>query len=271
MAGLIAGGFADHLNIGGENSNWDKGITGGIKGLGFGGAAAIALGLTGPVGWAVVGGAALFGIANAVFSGRSGDQQGHRSTIDQMHYSIGKANHTVDMLLANPQFGVDQWTAQQIRTQVSASTQFYLDQRDKAGLNQYLSGLATTVPSFLMQASQRNQVVQEKLKMQAAFGPVYSAMVDRSANAGQQAYADQMKAANAVTDPTLRASLQTQAASSYTSNQNLLTAQAQQVAMLPGSSGTNPAQQGQQQTSPQVQQLQTNTQALVNQYMAPAK
>lgn len=256
LAGLAAGGFVDSLNVGGENSNWDQGLTGALKGAGIGGGLAIAAGLgAGPIGWAVLGGAALFGIGNAFLSHDSG------STKDQMQTAVDKANHTIDTLISNPAFGVDTYTSQLIKTQVAASTAFYMDQKDKAGLDQYLKGLAQTVPSFLMEAQQRNQVTQEKLKLQASFGPVYAKMMDRSSTAAQQAYQSQMQAAQQIRDPQIRASLISQAGQSYSASQDLRTAYAQQAALLPGQQSSNPG----------VQQVDQQAASLVQQYMSPTR
>ena len=223
--GLMASGWVDSKNLGGENSNWDRGISGGLKGAALFGGGAIALGLaSGPVGWAALGGAALFGLGEAFIWGED------KSTKDQMQEAIAGANTTIDNLINNPEFGIDTDTAQQVRLQVAATTQFFLQSEDKAGLDQYLKSLASTVPSFLMQASEQNKANQQRMKLQAAYGPVYASMMERSAQANQQAFATQMQSANQIADPNIRGSLQAQAAQSYKSSQELNAAYAQQVA-----------------------------------------
>jgi hypothetical protein len=219
--GLQASGFIDDRNIGGEDSNLDQGLTGALKGLGLGGAAAIGLGLSGPVGWgAALGGAALFGIAN-MFKGKKSDA---------MDDKIDHANSTIESLINDPAYGVDEYTGQQIRLQVAATTKLLKDQKNAAGLDAYLSNLATTVPTFLMQASERNQATQQRMKLQAAFGPVYASMMERSAGVNQTAFQAQMDAANQISDPKLSNLLKTKAAEGYRSSQDLQAAYARQVA-----------------------------------------
>ena len=223
--GLMASGWIDSKDFGGENSNFDRGISGGLKGAALFGGGAIALGLSsGPVGWAALAGAALFGLGEAFLWGED------KSTQEQMQDAINGTNATIDSLINNPQFGIDTDTAQQIRLQVAATTQFFLQSEDKEGLDLYLKSLATTVPSFLMQASEQNKINQQRMRLQAAYGPVYASMMEQSAQANQQTFATQMQAANQIADPNIRTALQSQAAESYKASQQLNAAYAQQVA-----------------------------------------
>lgn len=229
FAGLQVSGFIDARNFGGEDSNLDQGLTGGIAGAGIGAGAALALGLSaGPVGWAALGGAALFGVAK-MFQGKKSDA---------MNDKIDTARGTIESLLSNPAYGVDAYTAQQVRMQFEASTKFLMDQKNSAGLDQYLTSLASTVPTFLMQAAEKQQAVNQRMQLQASFGPVYSAMMERSAAANQRAFDAQMQAANQVSDPNTSAMLRTQAAERYRTAQDLQAAYARQVA---GSTTTLPA------------------------------
>jgi hypothetical protein len=249
VAGLMASGWLDARNFGGENSELDQALKGGALGAGVGAGAAIALGLgAGPVGWAALGGAALFAAGNMVF----GD---NATTEDKMDAAIEKANGTIDTLIGNPMFGIDPDTAAQIKLQVAATTEFYKNNKDQAGLNQYLAGLAQTVPSFLMEASSRNAANQQKMQMQAAFGPVYSRMVDRSSTAAKQAFDTQMQAAQSVSDPTISAALKTQAAQQYSAQMDTMAAYAQQIAGTP------------QNLKPSQQTVIDNTQSLMQQAM----
>lgn len=249
VAGMMASGWIDARNFGGENSELDQALTGGLLGGGLAGGAAMALGLgAGPVGWAVLGGAALFAAGNMVF----GDND---STQEKMEKAIATANGTIDDLIANPIFGIDPDTASQIKLQVAATTEFYKNSGDVAGLNAYLAGLSQTVPSFLMEATARNSAQQQKMQLQAAYGPVYSRMVDRSSNAAKQAFEIQMQAAGAVSDPTIQAAMKSQAAQQYSAQMDTMTAYAQQIAAAPQAS--TPAAQG----------VLDQTQALMQQYM----
>ncbi len=249
VAGLMASGWIDQRNLGGENSELDQGLTGALMGGGLAGGAALALGLgTGPVGWAALGGAALFAAGNMIF----GDND---STEEKMDQAIGETNSTINELIANPMFGVDPQTASQIQLQVAATTAFYKDAGDLAGLNSYLQGLAQTVPSFLMEASSRNAANQQKMALQAQFGPVFSRMVDKSSLAAKQAMDVQMQAASAVQDPGTRAAMESNAANQYSAQMDTMTAYAQQIA---GSA---------QNSNPAAQQVLTDTQGMMAQMM----
>jgi len=246
VAGLVASGWLDSQDFGGENSNMDQALKGGAIGAGLG--AGIALALGGPVGWAALGGAALFGIGNAVL----GDND---TAEEKMDKKITMANETINELINNPAFGIDQDTATQIRLQVAATTEFYKNAKDQAGLESYLAGLAQTVPSFLMEASQRNQTQQMKMQMQAQFGPVYSRMVDRSSTAAKQAFDIQLEAANAISDPATAGAMKSQAAQQYTAQMDTLAAYAQQVAQSPS------------QLKPSEQVVVDQTQTMMQQFM----
>lgn len=227
VAGLVASGWIDARNLGGENSEMDQALKGGVLGAGLGAGAALTLGLgAGPVGWAALAGAGLFAAGNMVF----GDND---SLDEKMDKSIATANGTIDTLINNPTFGIDPDTASQIKLQVAATTEFYRNANDLPGLQSYLASLAQTVPSFLMEASQRDQANKQKMQMQAAFGPVYSRMVDRSSNAAQQAFTVQMEAANAISDPQVAAAMKSQASQQYSAQMDTMAAYAQQIAAAP--------------------------------------
>lgn len=242
VTGLQVGGFIDSQDWGGENSNLDRGLTGIATGAGLGAGAAITIGLAaGPVGWAALGGAALFGIGEAFLWGDDD------STEDQMHKAIEGTTHTIDTLLNNPEFGIDSETKKQIHLEVSAATAFYLDSGDKAGLDAYLKNLASTVPGFLMQSVQQQQVTQQRMELQAVYGPVYANLMERSAEAYQTSFDTEMAAAARIGDPKLRAAYERQAAQSLASNQALSAAYARQVAGAAQSTtgtGTSTAAQG---------------------------
>jgi hypothetical protein len=252
-AGLMASGWLDGMDIGGENSNWDRGLSGAVKGASLLGGGAIALGLaSGPVGWAALGGAALFGLGEAFLWGED------KTTEEQMQDAINGTNETIDNLINNPEFGIDADTAQQVRLQVAATTEFFMQSGDKAGLDQYLKSLAGTVPSFLMQAAEQNKAAKQRMKLQAAYGPVYASMMEQSAGANQQVFDTQMAAANQIADPGIRSALQAQAGQAYKASQQLNAAYAQQVA---GTTTQLPAA---------AQGVQDQVAAMQQQYMQPA-
>lgn len=263
MAGLAASGWVDSKDIAGQNSAWDRGISGGIEGAGLGAAAAIGLGLaSGPVGWAALGGAALFSVSSLLWGEDKSDKE-------QMQSALDHTNHTIENLLTSPQFGVDAETARMIRLQVAAATSFYMDNNDKAGLDQYLKGLSSTVPSFLMQAAQNNAATKQQMAQQAVYGPVFSAMLDRSTKANDVSYQSKLAAFNNVTDPVLRATLIANAGTEYSANADLHTAYAQQIA---GTAGTTAAQTSIPQvpaTVPATATTQTGGQQMVRQYTNP--
>lgn len=249
--GLMASGMIDRLNIGGEGSNWDVGISKGIMGAGLGAGGAIALGLSaGPIGWAALGGAALFSL-----TGIFGPHQSEQSKANKM---TDKALATINNLIARPEFGIDSYTGQQIRAQFYAATEIYKGNKDWKGLETYIQGLAQTVPTFLMQAAEKNQAVQQRMKLQAAFGPVYADMMARSADANKLAFDTQMQAASQVSDPKISAALQSRAAEGYRSSQELQAAYARQIA----ASTTN--------LPPAAQQVQDQAQQAIYQMMGQA-
>lgn len=249
VAGLVASGWLDNQNFGGENSEMDQALKGGALGAGLGAGAALTLGLgAGPVGWAALAGAGIFAGANMIF--------GDNTTLEEkMDKKVDAANQTIDTIINNPQFGIDPDTASQIRLQVAATTEFYKNAKDEAGLTSYLESLAQTVPSFLMESSNRNLAQQQKMQLQASFGPVYSRMMDRSSTAAQQAFDIQMEAANAVSNPSVRAALQTQASQQYSAHSDLQAAYAQQITQSP------------QPLPPSAQMVQDQAQGLVQQAM----
>jgi hypothetical protein len=221
-AGLALGGFVDNLNIGGQDSNWDKGISGGVKGAGLGLGGAIALGLTGgPLGLALAAGAGLF-MAGGIISNMSNTRN--------VNNEVDRAHGFIKSILDNNTFGVDDYTKQQVNMMVETNISALKSTHDWAGLGAYVKSLASTVPSYLMQASERQKVLKTKMQLQAAYGGVYSHMLDQASAANQMAYGVQQNAANTVTDPSLRAGLQSAAAGTYAANQNLQAAYAQQVA-----------------------------------------
>lgn len=249
-AGLVASGWVDSMNLGGENSNWDRGLSGAVEGLGIGAGGALALGIAGgPVGWAALVGAGLFGLGEAFVWG---DDDSHEDKVNKLAI---KTTDTINGVIGSTS-GIDANVANQIRTQVSATTAIYKATGDLEGMQAYLGSLAQTVPSFLMEAQSRQEATNQKLRLQAAYGPVYAATMERASAGTKQAYDVQMKAAQAVNDPQLSATLSAQASTMMQTQLDTQAAYAQQVAGA--STKLTPAEQG----------VQDQTQALMTQAMS---
>ena len=256
--GLMASQFFDGMDLGGENSIVDRGGSGAILGAGLGGGAAIALGLgAGPVGWAALGGAALF----AGYKTLWGDKQ---TTPEKMRDAIGDTRETIASL--GEMYGIEGEAMQDIMLQYEASTAMYLQNEDKDGLKTFMAGMGTQLPALMLAAREEQKAGQQEkerfdtmMAAQAQFAPIFERTLDRASQASQTAYQTANGAANYLDQrqPQLAALYRQTAAQSQASAANLQAAYAKQMATAPVVTGTTDQLQRQlQQEQLMAQQLQ---------------
>lgn len=230
FAGQLGSSIVGGMDIGGENSNVDQSLSGGIEGAGIGGALALGLGLSGPVGWAVAGTGALLG---AIFSA----QEEGGTTQERMQKTATNTTKTIQELTAT--YGLSQEDAANIMLQHDAATRLFIQNKDKAGLDAYVQQLSSVLPQQMLQLKQsRDQETshyKRVMDMQAQFAPMFSSIMGRSAESNTIAYEQAVKAADTLKadNPQLAALIQSSAADSRSNSDALMAAYASQIAMAP--------------------------------------
>lgn len=261
IGGQVLGGLIDSANIGGQNSNWDKGLTGGIKGLGLGGAGALALGLTGPVGWSIAGGAALIGAISGIAGGDHQSDADHlRTTYDNVLGNDQKQG-VLDKL--GDTYGLNATDLNNVKLGVQATMDLLRQNGDRKGMDAYVSNLAQTLPQQLLQYKQArdadNQHFARVAAMQAQFAPMFNSIAGQSTAANAVAYQNSVQAADQLqaTNPQLASLIKANAGQSQSSSDAMLAAYASQIAIgsanAAGSNATPTAQQITQQQQSQAQ------------------
>lgn len=229
-AGYMASGIIDSFNVGGENSDWDRILSGASFGAGLGAGGMIAatgLGLaTGPVGWAALGGAALFGGAKYLWGDDETSLEKMQGTVDDTRNSI---------LEVGQMYGLDANSLDDILMQYDLSASLYLENEDKEGMKAWMAGLTQTLPAMMLQQKQEADRYGQMIALQGQFAPMFEAQMGRAAQASEVA----MQSANDVAGyfeedhPNLAALTRQVAAQSNESSQRLMAAYAQQIAMSP--------------------------------------
>lgn len=233
-AGYMVSAFFDGMNLGGENSLIDRGGTGAILGAGLGGGAAMALGLaSGPVGWAALGGAALFGGYKALW----GDD---KTTPEKMTGTVEDTRGTITELGA--MYGISPDAMDEIMLQYDASTRMYLDAGDMDGLKSFMAGMGTQLPALMLTAREQDKAAKQEsqryndmIAAQAQFAPIFEQSMTNAQRNNQTAYQASNDAA-AVFDqsnPNLAALYRQTAAQSQAAASNLHAAYAKQMATAP--------------------------------------
>jgi len=233
-AGIMASQFIDGMNLGGEQSLLDKGGSHAILGAGLGSGAAIALGLgTGPVGWAALGGAALFAGSRMLWGGDDTKLETATKSVDETRATITE--------LAG-MYGIEGEALQDIMMQYDTSTQLYIDQGDTGGLKNFMGGITTQLPALMLQAreqqkagDQEAQRYEAMMQTQAQFAPMFEKSLDRANQASQTAYQTANQTATYLDQrqPQLAALYRQTAAQSQASAANLQAAYARQMATAP--------------------------------------
>lgn len=243
-AGLVAGSLVDKLNIGGENSRADQGLSNALKGAGIGGGIGMALG--GPVGagaGAIIGGV-LDGGLHAIFGN-------HDSPQTQATKAIDKTNTNIDQLAQ--QFGVGGTALSDLKLQYQVATSSYMANKDYSGAKDYLKSLSGTLPAALLQAKQQqdatNNYNSQVMSMQHEFAPMFSSLFGNAQASNKQMYENAVTAANTLQTaaPQLAASITSSAANAQSSANALLAAYASQITQAPYASNYNQMLQNQQQ------------------------
>jgi hypothetical protein len=237
-AGVMASQFIDGMNLGGEQSILDKGASGALLGAGLGGGAAIALGLgSGPVGWAALGGAALFAGGRALFGGDDTKLETATKAVDETRETITE--------LAG-MYGIEGDALSDIMMQYDTSTRMLIDQKDTGGLKNFMAGISTQLPALMLQAreqqkagDQETQRYEAMMQTQAQFAPMFEKSLDRANQASQTAYQTANQTATYLDQrqPQLAALYRQTAAQSQASAANLQAAYARQMSQAPQMTG----------------------------------
>lgn len=261
--GYALSGMLDGMNVGGENSNVDQGISGGVLGASIGAGGAIALGLgTGPVGWAALGGAALFAGGKMLF----GD---NRTSAQQMTEATDKTRSTIQEL--GSLYGLPADAVSELMMQYDVTTRLYQDNKDKDGLKAYLTGLSSTLPALMLQQKEQadmeakdQQRYENMLATQAQFAPIFDQALGQAqqASAGAMANANEVSQRIAVSAPNLSNLVRSNAATSNANANRLYAGYAAQMAMGP--------QANYQANELADLQMQVEQQQLLGQYMQSA-
>lgn len=237
--GYVVSQFLDGMNIGGEQSLLDKGGSSAIMGAGLGGGAAMALGLgAGPVGWAALGGAALFAGSRMLWGGDDTKLETATKSVDQTRETITE--------LAG-MYGIEGEALDDIMLQYEASTSMLIDQKDTAGLKNFMAGISTNLPALMLQAREEQKAGDQEQKRyeammqtQAQFAPIFEQSMNRAAQSNLRATAQANNTANYLDQrqPQLAALYRTTAAQSEAAAANLQAAYAKQMATAPVTTGT---------------------------------
>ena len=233
-AGYMASQFIDGMNLGGEQSVLDKGASGAILGAGLGGGAALALGLgTGPVGWAALGGAALFAGGRMLFGGDD-------TKLETATKAVGETRETITELAG--MYGIEGDALQDIMMQYDMSTQMLIDQEDTDGIKNFMAGVTTQLPAMMLQAREEQKAgeqeqmrYQNMMAAQAQFAPIFDRTLQRAEQASQTAmrYAEDSASVMDARHPQLGELFRQTAAQSQAAAANLRAAYARQMAQAP--------------------------------------
>lgn len=247
----VLGGLVDKANFGGQNSNWDRGLTGAIKFGGIGGAGALALGLSGPVGWGIAGGAALLGAISGIAGGDHQSDADHVRTTYENVLGTSDKQGVLDRL--GDTYGLNPTDMNNVKLSVQATMDLLAQNKDRAGMDAYVKNLATTLPQQLLQFKQARDADTQHFArvaaMQAQFAPLYSAIAGQSTQANATAYQNSVQAADqlSATNPQLGALIKANAGQSQAAQDGMLAAYASQIALgsanAAASSATPTAQQ----------------------------
>lgn len=237
--GYMVSQFIDGLNIGGEQSILDKGGSSAIMGAGLGGGAALALGLgTGPAGWAALGGAALFGVSRALWGGDD-------TKLETATKAVGETRDTILELAG--MYGIEGSALDDIMLQYEASTSLLIDQKDTAGLKNFMAGISTSLPALMLQAREQQKAQDQEQKRyesmmqaQAQFAPIFEQALNRASQSNLRSTAQANNTASYLdqNQPQLAALYRTTAAQSEAAAANLQAAYARQMAAAPITTGT---------------------------------
>lgn len=261
--GYMAAGIMDGMNIGGENSNADQGISGAVLGAGLGAGGAMALGLAaGPIGWAALGGAALFAGGKMLF----GD---NKTTPAKMQEAADKTRSSIQEL--SGLYGLPADATSELMMQYDVTTRLYTDNKDKEGLKAYLTGLSQTLPALMLQQKDQYDAEEKEqqryegmLATQAQFAPIFEQAIGQAqqASAGAMATANEVSHRLAVSAPNLSNLVRSGAATSNANANRLYAGYAAQMAMGP--------QANYQNRELADMQMQVEQQQLLDQYMQSA-
>jgi len=237
--GYMVSQFIDGMNIGGEQSILDKGGSSAIMGAGLGGGAALALGLgTGPAGWAALGGAALFGVSRALWGGDD-------TKLETATKAVGETRDTILELAG--MYGIEGSALDDIMLQYEASTSLLIDQKDTAGLKNFMAGISTSLPALMLQAREQQKAQDQEQKRyesmmqaQAQFAPIFEQALNRASQSNLRSTAQANNTASYLdqNQPQLAALYRTTAAQSEAASANLQAAYARQMAAAPITTGT---------------------------------
>lgn len=261
--GYAVSGMIDGMNVGGENSNIDQGTSGAILGASIGAGGAIALGLgTGPIGWAALGGAAVFGAGKMLWGN-------NKNTSEQMTEATDKTRTTIQEL--SGMYGLDAEATQELMMQYDVTTRLYADNKDKDGLKNYLAGLSATLPALMLQQKEQadmeakeQQRFEGMLATQAQFAPIFEQALGQAqqASAGAMSTANEISQRLAISSPNLSNLVRSGAAVSNANANRLYAGYAAQMAMGP--------QANYQNRELADMQAQVEQQQLLDQYMQSA-
>lgn len=251
-AGLIGSGIVDSINIGGENSVIDQGLTGAILGGGLGAGAAVALGATGPVGWGIIGASIAAGAAYKLFGGDK------RSDEERMRDAITQSSKSFQTIAGS--IGLRDDTIGDLMDEFTATTSILEQQKDREGLETFIAGFSQNLPQILMAAKQQQELEDEEIKrynqqliMQSQFAPLFEQQTQRASQAAEMANVAALDSAARLeqTSPQLAALIRQQGAQSNAAAQDLYAAYAKQLATTPVAHSIEDVQAGQAQYAQQ--------------------
>lgn len=175
IAGLTAGGLADSMNVGGENSNWDRGLSGGLRGAGIGAAAGSVIPVIGTALGAGIGGAA--GAAINIFGPKG------KSKPDQFDSELAKQTNTLAQI-ANA-YGLDPATQAELMKSFQTDAQVAKitggKAPDKAILAQQVAAYASQIPTVQKQKAQLSQNGYDGIAMGNAIRSYIDPLMAKSA------------------------------------------------------------------------------------------
>jgi len=227
IGGQMVGGLADGLDLGGENSMLDQGLTGAIKGAGAGGGAALALGASGPAGWAAAGVGAL------AFGGLKALTASGKDTPTQMREAADATRGTIQEL--GGMYGLDQNAMNDIMMEFDVTTRMMQESGDKAGMEAFIANMSTSLPALMGQKRQEQISMEQRMAMQAQFAPIFQQTMTNATMASERAFATAGTVADqlANTQPQLANLVRSGAAQSAESAQRLYAGYAKQMSMSP--------------------------------------
>lgn len=231
IAGTLGSSMVDSADIGGENSGWDRFLPGAITGGAGAGGLALALGASGPVGWAAAGaGAAGFGL----YSLLTGEKDTKEERINGAYNGM---KETIGTLAA--QYGLSGDTLANVMLEFDAAAQINLQQGDEDGMKALIGQLETTLPSTLLQYRIQQETERKNseriMGLQKEFAPIFQSIFDRAGINSGVAYQQALHAGDALqaTNPELAALVRSNAASSRSNSDALMAAYAAQIATVP--------------------------------------